>query len=84
MPELNRLPIIDALLSSDLEFDDLHLEQMAQEDLLQLLQALRGHCLRLTALVGDLSDQIKIIDAFARPATSRKFFYVPGKERIIQ
>lgn len=84
MPELNRLPIIDALLSSGPEFDDLHLEQLPQEDLLQLLQALRGHCLRLTSLVGELSDQIKIVDAFARPTTSRKFFYAPGREGIIQ
>jgi hypothetical protein len=76
--------LVDLLLDGDIEFDEIQLEQLPQEDLLNLIQVLRGHVLQLHALVAELSDQVKIIDAFARPKTSRRYFYVPGKDKVIQ
>ncbi len=75
--------IVAELLEEGVEFSTIDLEQMPQEDLIQIVQILRGHILQLSGLIGELSEQIKIVDAFARPK-SRRFYYVPGKEHIIQ
>ncbi len=75
--------IVAELLEDGVEFSTIDLEQMPAEDLIAIIQALRGHTLQLHSLVGELSEQIKIIDVFARPKV-RRFYYAPGREHIIQ
>ncbi len=75
--------VVARLLDGSIEFDDLSLSLMPQDELVALLQALRGHCLRLAGMVKELSDQIQIVDAFARPKTKRAFIYIDRHSSIV-
>lgn len=84
MTEQERGKLIDQLLDGGVELSDIDWEKLDQSDLVEVVQVLRGHLLRLSSLVGELSDRIRIVDAFAHPKTSRRYFYAPGKDKIIQ
>lgn len=76
--------LVNKLIDNTVEFDELRLEDATPEELVKIVRTLRGHVLRLSSLVGELSDCIKIVDAFARPKVPRRYIYVAGRERIIQ
>lgn len=79
----NANPMLDRLLDGIIEFDQLGLESMPQEDVLALLRAMRGHVLCLTSLIDELSEKMRAVEEFARPRTSRRLIN-PAYEDILQ
>lgn len=74
--------LIEQLLDGGVELESLGLEQLPVEDLIQAIAALRGRVLVTTSLLEQMSEQIKLIDAFSRPKTKRYFYVASGSRRI--
>lgn len=79
MPESNK--IIKQLLDEKVELSDMGLDKLTATELIQAIVLLRANVLMLTSLVGVLSEQIRMVDDFARPQTTR-LYYAPLKRRI--
>lgn len=75
--------LIKLLLDDGVEIKDIDLSQTPRESLILAVKVLRAHDLMLMSVVSALSDQLRMIDAFARPQT-RRAFHAQDKDNIVQ
>lgn len=68
---LSNQKILEQLLDKDVPFDDVPLQELTPTRVVEILRAVRGQYLWQKFLADIFSEQIVLLDVFARPRTSR-------------